>query len=188
MAVAGALKVMAVVFAVGAIVGVAAFRAELVILFPFVAATGVATPAIFAILVAAVGLLFWGIADIIVMLGEHMDEHEELRAAVANIARRPAPAPPAETTKQAGVGDVPGFQRYQRPMPRVLKWTANVTNGPALLANPVCEVPKGGAVTAIGELKEFAFVETPGGNGWLPKDSLADRLAGLVTPPPAPTT
>ena len=72
-------------------------------------------------------------------------------------------------------------------MPRVLKWTANVTNGPALLANPVCEIQQGAPVTAIGELKEFAFVETPGGNGWLPKDSLADRLAGLATAPPART-
>jgi hypothetical protein len=175
MAVAGALKFVAVLFGVGAIVGVAAFRAEVLVLFPFVGATGLATPAIFAVLVIAVGLLFWGLADVIVMLSDHIEEHEELKAAIANATRRPAAA--QESTKQAGVGDVPGFQRYQRPMPRMLKWTANVTNGPALLANPVCEVAKGGAVTAIGELKEFAFVETPGGNGWLPKDSLADRRA-----------
>ena len=185
MAVAGALKAVAILFGAGAIIGVAAFRAELLVLFPFVGATGVATPAIFAILVIAVGLLFWGIADIIALLAEHMDEHEELKAAIANAARRPAAV--ADNTKAAGVGDVPGFQRYQRPMPRVLKWTANVTNGPALLANSVCEIQKGAPVTAIGELKEFAFVETPGGNGWLPKDSLADRLAGLATPPTART-
>jgi uncharacterized membrane protein YedE/YeeE len=183
MAVAGALKFVAILFGAGAIIGVAAFRAELLVLFPFVGATGVATPAIFAVLVIAVGLLFWGIADIIALLAEHMDEHEELKAAILNAARRPAPA--ANSVKAAGVGDVPGFQRYQRPMPRVLKWTANVTNGPALLANPVCEIQQGAPVTAIGELKEFAFVETPGGNGWLPKDSLADRLAGLATSPPA---
>ena len=186
MAVAGALKFIAIAFGVGAIVGVAAFRAELLVLFPFVGATGVATPAIFAVMVAAVGLLFWGIADIIAMLSTHMDEHEELKAAIAAAARRPAAAP--EGVKQAGVGDVPGFQRYQRPMPRVLKWTANVTNGPALLANSVCEVTQGAPVTAIGELKDFAFVETPGGNGWLPKDSLADRLAGLAPSPPARST
>jgi hypothetical protein len=179
MLVAGALKFMAVLLVVGALVGVAAFRSQLLIIFPFVGATGVATPAIFAILVAAVGLLFWGLADVLVMLGEHVDEHEELRAAVATPARKPAPAvaaPPAESTKQAGVGDVPGFQRYQKPMPRVLKWAANVTNGPALLAPPVCELPVWTNVTAIGELKEFAWVETPGGNGWLPKDALADRM------------
>jgi hypothetical protein len=186
MAVAGALKAVAILFGAGAIIGVAAFRAELLVLFPFVGATGVATPAIFAVLVIAVGLLFWGIADIIAMLAEHMEEHEELKVAIANAARRPAPVA-AENPKAAGVGDVPGFQRYQRPMPRVLKWTANVTNGPALLANPVCEIQQGAPVTAIGEVKEFAFVETPGGNGWLPKDSLADRLAGLATPPPART-
>jgi hypothetical protein len=179
MLVAGALKFMAVLLVVGALVGVAAFRAQLLILFPFVGATGVATPAIFAILVAAVGLLFWGLADVLVMLGEHVDEHEELSraAAVATRVRAPAPvAAPAESTKQAGVGDVPGFQRYQKPMPRVLKWAANVTNGPALLAPPVCELPVWTPVTAIGELKEFAWVETPGGNGWLPKDALADRM------------
>ena len=185
MAVAAALKAVAILVGAGAIIGVAAFRAELLVLFPFVGATGVATPAIFAALVIAVGLLFWGLADVIAMQAEHMDEHEELKAAIANAARRPAPA--VESTKQAGVGDVPGFQRYQRPMPRVLKWTANVTSGPALLANPVCEIEKGAPVTAIGELKEFAFVESPGGNGWLPKDALADRLAGLATPPPART-
>jgi len=180
MAVAGALKLLALLFVVGAIVGVAAFRAELLLLVPFVGATGLATPIIFAVLVAAVGLLFWGLADVIVMVGEHMDEHEELRAAVASVARRPAPATPAENNRQAGVGDVPGFQRYQRPVIRMLKWTANVTNGPALLAIPVCEIPKGGSVTAIGELKEFAFVETPGGNGWLPKDSLAAPQAATA--------
>jgi hypothetical protein len=177
MVVAGALKFMAVLFVVGAVIGVALFRGQLVILFPFVGTTGVATPAIFAIMVAAVSLLFWGIADALVMLGEHLDEHEELRAAATTVARRPAPVPvPAEPAKQAGVGDVPGFQRYQKPMPRVLKWAANVTNGPALLAPPVCELPVWAAVTAIGELKEFAWVETPGGNGWLPKDALADRM------------
>jgi len=185
MAVAGALKAVAILVGAGAIIGVAAFRAELLVLFPFVGATGVATPAIFATMVIAVGLLFWGLADVIAMLAEHMDEHEELKAAIANAARRPAAA--VESTKQAGVGDVPGFQRYQRPMPRVVKWAASVTNGPALLANPVCEIQQGAPVTAIGELKEFAFVETPGGNGWLPKDSLADRLAGIATPPPART-
>ena len=185
MAVAGALKLVAILLGAGAIIGVAAFRAELLVLFPFVGATGIATPAIFATLVIAAGLLFWGLADVIAMLAEHMDEHEELKAAIATAARRPAAV--AENAKQAGVGDVPGFQRYQRPMPRVLKWTANVTNGPALLANPVCEIQQGAPVTAIGELKEFAFVETPGGNGWLPKDSLADRLAGLATAPPART-
>jgi hypothetical protein len=185
MAVAGALKAVAILVGAGAIIGVAAFRAELLVLFPFVGATGVATPAIFATLVIAVGLLFWGLADVIAMLAEHMDAHEELKAAVAAAARRPAPL--ADNTKAAGVGDVPGFQRYQRPMPRVLKWAASVTNGPALLANPVCEIEKGAPVTAIGELKEFAFVETPGGNGWLPKDALADRLAGLATAPPART-
>jgi len=178
MAVAGALKAVAILFGAGAIIGVAAFRAELLVLFPFVGATGVATPAIFAVLVIAVGLLFWGIADIIALLAEHMDEHEELKATIANAARRPAAVP--DNTKAAGVGDVPGFQRYQRPMPRMLKWTANLTNGPALLANPVCEIPKGGAVTAIGELKEFAFVESPGGNGWLPKDALAAPQAATA--------
>jgi uncharacterized membrane protein YedE/YeeE len=170
MAVAGALKAVAIVFGAGAIIGVAAFRAELLVLFPFVGATGVATPAIFAVLVIAVGLLFWGIADIIALLAEHMDEHEEMKAAIASAARRPAAV--GDNTKAAGVGDVPGFQRYQRPAARMLKWTANLTNGPALLANPVCEIPKGGAVTAIGELKEFAFVESPSGNGWVPKDAL----------------
>jgi hypothetical protein len=184
MAVAGALKAVAILLGAGAIIGVSAFRAELLVLFPFVGATGVATPAIFAVLVVSAGLLFWGMADIVAMLAEHLEEHEELKAAIANVARRPAPV---DNTKAAGVGDVPGFQRYQRPMPRVLKWTANVTNGPALLANPVCEIQQGAPVTAIGELKEFAFVETPGGNGWLPKESLADRLAGLATPPPART-
>jgi hypothetical protein len=179
MAVAAALKFIAVLFGVGAIAGVAAFRAELLVLFPFVGATGVATPAIFAVMVTAVGLLFWGLADVIVLLSDHIEEHEELKAAIANAARRPMAAP-ADNTKQAGVGDVPGFQRYQRPMPRMLKWTANVTNGPALLANPVCEIPKGGAVTAIGELKEFAFVESPSGNGWLPKDALAAPQAATA--------
>lgn len=178
MAVAGALKAVAILFGAGAIIGVAAFRAELLVLFPFVGATGVATPAIFAVLVIAVGLLFWGIADIIALLAEHMDEHEELKAAIANAARRPAAV--ADSTKAAGVGDVPGFQRYQRPMPRMLKWTANLTNGPALLANPVCEIPKGGAVTAIGELREFAFVESPKGNGWLPKDALVAPQAATA--------
>jgi len=126
MAVAGALKAVAILFGAGAIIGVAAFRAELLVLFPFVGATGVATPAIFAVLVVAVGLLFWGLADVIAMQAEHMNEHEELKTALANLARRPAPVP--DTTKQAGVGDVPGFQRYQRPMPRVVKWAASVTN------------------------------------------------------------
>jgi hypothetical protein len=178
MAVAGALKFLAILLGVGAIVGVSAFRAELLVLFPFVGATGVATPAIFAVLVIAAGLLFWGLADVIVLLTEHIEEHEELKAAIANAARRPAAA--AESTKAAGVGDVPGFQRYQRPMPRMLKWTASLTNGPALLANPVCEIPKGGAVTAIGELKEFAFVESPSGNGWLPKDALVSPQAATA--------
>jgi hypothetical protein len=178
MAVAGALKAVAILLGAGAIIGVAAFRAELLVLFPFVGATGVATPAIFAVMVIAVGLLFWGLGDVIVLLAEHVDEHEELKAAIANAARRPAAV--ADNAKAAGVGDVPGFQRYQRPMTRMLKWTANVTNGPALLANPVCEIPKGGAVTAIGELREFAFVESPSGNGWLPKDALAAPQAATA--------
>ena len=178
MAVAGALKFVAVLVGAGAIIGVAAFRAELLVLFPFVGATGVATPAIFAALVIAAGLLFWGLADVIVLLAEHIEEHEELKAAIASAARRPAAV--ADSTKGAGVGDVPGFQRYQRPMTRMLKWTANVTNGPALLANAVCEIPKGGAVTAIGELKDFAFVESPSGNGWVPKDALAAPQAATA--------
>jgi len=170
MIVAGALKVFAVGVAAGAVVGVALFRAELVKLVPFVGLTGAIEPAIFAAVVVGLGLLFWGLSDALVLLAEHADAHEELSAAVAS---RPAPAPVAlKNDRSAGVGDVPGFQRYQRPMRRVLKWTANVTNGPAYLATPVCEVQSGEPVTAIGEVAEFTFVETPRGNGWLPKDSL----------------
>jgi hypothetical protein len=44
----------------------------------------------------------------------------------------------------------------------------------------VCEIPKGGAVTAIGELKEFAFVESPSGNGWVPKDALVAPQAATA--------
>jgi len=102
MAVAGALKAVAIVFGAGAIIGVAAFRAELLVLFPFVGATGVATPAIFAVLVIAVGLLFWGIADIIALLAEHMDEHEEMKAAIASAARRPAAGRPPPMQRPAG--------------------------------------------------------------------------------------
>lgn len=149
---------------VGAIAGVAFFRAELVELVPFVGAKGLATPAILAVLVASVGLLFWGLADALVMLAAHAEAHARHAPAIDRPATRVlASAPNAD---KPGVGDVPGFQRYQRPMPRVMKWTANVTNGPAYLAKSVCEVPSGEMVTAIGEVAEFAFVETSSGNGW----------------------
>ena len=175
--VAGALRVLAGLIVVGAVVGVALFRAQLLTLVPFVGATGVVPPVVFALLVAAIALLFWAMADALVLLGEHADALERIERAIRN---RPslaaAPADP-RNTKTAGAGDVPGFQRYQRPMPRVVKWTANVTNGPALLAKPVCEVAAGSPVTALGEVADFAFVESPNGNGWLPKDSLGERPA-----------
>jgi hypothetical protein len=176
--VAGALRVFAGLIVVGAVVGVALFRAQLLTLVPFVGATGFVPPVIFAVLVGAIALLFWAMAEALVMLGEHADALERIERAIRN---RPslaaAPAADPRNTKTAGVGDVPGFQRYQRPMQRVVKWTASVTNGPALLAKPVCEIAAGEPVTAIGEVADFAFVESPGGNGWLPKDSLAERPA-----------
>jgi hypothetical protein len=54
-----------------------------------------------------------------------------------------------------------------------------VTNAPGYVATAVCEVASGEMVTALGEVKEFAFVETTNGNGWLPKDSLADLAASF---------
>jgi hypothetical protein len=175
--VAGALRVCAVLIVVGAVAGVALFRAELLKLVPFVGATGMAPPVIFAVLVSAAGLLFWGLADALVMLADHARAH---RVSAVPAAEHPAPravAAPPRTDKSPGLGDVPGFQRYQRPMPRIMKWTANVTNGPAYLAKAVCEVASGELVTAIGEVAEFAFVETSAGNGWLPKDALTDLAA-----------
>ena len=176
MVVAGALKVFAVFVAVGALLGVGLFRAELLKLVPFVGATGPVAPAIFTAMVVGVALLFWGLADALVMLAANADAHERLEIAIRD---RSAPTKPTavapETTKAAGVGDVPGFKRYQRPLPRMLKWTASVTNGPALLATTVCEVVAGEPVTALGELAEFVFVETAGGSGWLPKDALGER-------------
>jgi len=177
MIVAGALKVFAVGIAAGAIAGVAFFRAELVKLVPFVGLTGAVEPAIFAALVVGLGLLFWGLSEGLAMLADHVDAHAAAEAAQANRPVLPAPTVMARTDKTPGVGDVPGFQRYQRPLRRVMKWTANVTNGPAYLATAVCEVESGERVTAIGEVAEFAFVETSKGSGWLPKDSLADLAA-----------
>ena len=159
------------------IVGVAFFRAELVKLVPFVGLTGAVEPAIFAALVIGAGLLFWALSDGLVSLAAHVAAHAQAEAAYAERPVLPTPTVMARTDKMPGVGDVPGFQRYQRPLRRVMKWTANVTNGPAYLATAVCEVESGERVTAIGEVAEFAFVETPRGNGWLPKDSLAELAA-----------
>ncbi len=176
--VAAGLRVCAVLITAGALAGVALFRADLVELVPFVGAKGMAAPAIFAILVASVGLLFWGVADTLVSLAAHADSHARQAPVALADPERPAPrALASRTERPADVGDVPGFQRYQRPMPRVMKWTANVTNGPAYLGTSVCEIPSGEMVTAIGEVAEFAFVETSSGNGWLPKDALTDLLA-----------
>ena len=180
--VAGALKASAVVIVLGTVVGVALFRAEVLELVPFVGAKGVATPAIFTVLVAAVALLFWGLADALDMLAAHAEAHARTYTppvALPTASAPPPPAAPLRSDKAAGVGDVPGFRRYQRPTPRVLKWTANVTNGPGYVATTVCEVASGEMVTAIGELKEFAFVEATGGNGWLPKDALTDLAASF---------
>ena len=174
MLVAGALKLLAVLVAAAAVMGVAAFRAELLKLVPFVGSTGPIAPAIFAALIIGAALLCWGLADALVMLAAHADAHEQLESAVAALSAKRVPAA-AEAARAAGVGDVPGFKRYQRPLPQVTKWTANVTNGPAFLAPTVCEVAAGDAVTALGELAEFTFVETASGSGWLPKDSLAER-------------
>jgi hypothetical protein len=171
MIVAGALKLFALAIAAGAVAGVGFFRAELVKLVPFVGLTGAVEPAIFAAVVIGFGLLFWGLSDALVLLADHVAAHSLMAAAPAEKPSAPRPAP-KRNDKSAGVGDVPGFQRYQRPLTRVMKWTANVTNGPAYLATSVCEVAAGDAVTAIGEVGEFTFVETPRGNGWLPKDSL----------------
>jgi hypothetical protein len=180
--VAAALRVDAVLIVVGAVVGVALFRAELLELVPFVGAKGPATPALFALLVAAVALLFWGLADVLGILSAHAEAHARADAPPVVLPAPgvlPAPVDARRSEKSAGVGDVPGFRPYQRPTPRVLKWTANVTNAPGYVAVAVCEVASGEMVTAIGELKEFAFVETTGGNGWLPKDSLADLAASF---------
>ena len=177
MIVAGALKLFALALAAGAIAGVAFFRAELVKLVPFVGLTGAVEPAIFAALVVGVGLLFWALSDGLVSLAAHVAAHAQAEAAYAERPVLPTPTVMARTDKMPGVGDVPGFHRYQRPLRRVMKWTANVTNGPAYLATAVCEVESGERVTAIGEVAEFAFVETPRGNGWLPKDSLAELAA-----------
>jgi hypothetical protein len=174
--VAGALRLFAGLIVVGAIAGVAFFRAQLLTLVPFVGATGIVPPVVFALLVGAIALLFWAMATALAMLGEHADAVERIERAIRNRPSLAAPADP-RNTKTAGAGDVPGFQRYQRPVPRMLKWTANVTNGPALLAQPVCEVAAGDPVTALGEVADFAFVESRGGSGWLPKDSLAERPA-----------
>ena len=172
MIVAGTLKLFAVLLAAAAIAGVALFRAELVKLVPFVGLTGAVEPAIFAGLVVGVGLLFWAMSDALVLLAAHVDAHTRTAIAPADVPAPPRPAATPRNGKSSGVGDVPGFQRYQRPLTRVMKWTANVTNGPAYLATSVCEVASGETVTAIGEVGEFTFVETPRGNGWLPKDSL----------------
>jgi hypothetical protein len=185
MMVAGALKVIAVLIVVGAVVGVALFRVELLELVPFVGAKGIATPVIFSVLVVAVALLFWAIADVLGMLAAHAAAHARTDAppappvALHTQSAPPAPVALASSDKAAGVGDVPGFRRYQRPTPRILKWTANVTNAPGYVATTVCEIASGEMVTALGELKEFAFVETTGGNGWLPKDALADLAASF---------
>ena len=173
--VAGALRLFAVLIAVGAIVGVAAFRAELLTLVPFVGATGMAPPAVFAALVVGIGLLFWALAEVLGRLASTAAAQARIERALAALPGRlvsRGPAAAGRTDKSAGFGDVPGFTRYQKPAMRELKWAASVTNGPALLANPVCEVAKGAPVTAIGEVGEFAFVETQTGNGWLPKDAL----------------
>jgi len=172
MIVAGTLKLFALALAAGAVAGVALYRAELVKLVPFVGLTGTVEPAIFAAVVVGIGLLFWGLSDALVLLAHHVTAHEAMATAASEKPSAPRPAAPQRSDKSAGVGDVPGFQRYQRPLRRVMKWTANVTNGPAYLATSVCEVAAGDAVTAIGEVGDFTFVETPRGNGWLPKDSL----------------
>jgi hypothetical protein len=175
--VAGALRGFAVLTVVGAVVGVAAFRAELLKLVPFVGATGLIPPLIFAAMVVGLALLFWGMADGLSMLAAQLAAHaelEEIRAA------QPAPRPTVvapSSDRSAGVGDVPGFQRYNRPLQRAMKWTANVTNGPAYLAKAVCEVAAGDPVIALGEVAEFVFVESPNGNGWLPKDALKEQSA-----------
>lgn len=175
--VAGALRGFAVLTVVGAVVGLAAFRAELLKLVPFVGATGVIPPVIFATMVVGLALLFWGLADGLSMLAAHLDAHTELEEArAAQPAPRPTVVPPSGD-RFGGVGDVPGFQRYNRPLPRAMKWTANVTNGPAYLAKAVCEVAAGEAVTALGEVAEFVFVESSKGNGWLPKDALKEQSA-----------
>jgi hypothetical protein len=175
--VAATLRLFAVLIAVGAIVGVAAFRAELLTLVPFVGATGMAPPAIFAALIVGIGLLFWALAEVLARLAATAATQARIEHALAALPGRLVSRAPAAAAgrdlKSAGVGDVPGFTRYQKPAMRELKWAASVTNGPALLANPVCEVAKGAPVTAIGEVGGFAFVETPTGNGWLPKDALA---------------
>jgi hypothetical protein len=182
MLVAGALRVVAVLIVVGAVAGVALFRAELLELVPFVGAKGVAAPAVFTVLVAAVALLFWAIADVLALLTTHAAAHARTEASVVSLTTPSAPPAPValpSSGKAGGVGDVPGFRRYQRPTPRVLKWAANVTNAPGYVATAVCEVASGEMVTALGEVKEFAFVETSHGNGWLPKDSLADLAASF---------
>jgi hypothetical protein len=172
--VAGALRTFAVLFVVGAVCGVALFRAELLTLVPFVGSTGMAPPAIFTALVAGIALLFWALADGLTMLVDLRAAQARIEKALAELPVRRAPAPPApKKDGSAAAGEVPGFKRYQRPVEREMKWTANVTNGPAYLAEPVCEVAKGQIVTAIGEVAEFTFVETADGSGWLPKDSLA---------------
>jgi hypothetical protein len=176
MVVAGALKLVAVLLVVGAVVGVAFFRSDLLELVPFVGAKGLIAPAVFTLLVAAVAVLFWALAEGLGMLAAHADAHA---GADAPRTEKPAPVallaadPETPSHKFLGVGDVPGFRRYQSPKTLVMKWTANVTVGPAYLAVPVCEVSVGESVTALGELAEFAFVETTAGNGWLPKDALA---------------
>src|SRR5260221_9245769 len=177
MIVAGALKLFALALAAGAVAGVAFFRAELVKLVPFVGLTGAVEPAIFAALVIGIGLLFWGLSEGLVILAAPVDAHEPAEAAQANRPVLPAPTVMARTDKSAGVGDVPGFQRYQRPLRRVMKWTANITNGPALLATAVCEGAAGEPVTAIGEVAGLPFVSTTKGKGWPPKDTLAPLAA-----------
>lgn len=172
--VAAALKMFAVLVALGAVLGVALFRVELVKVVPFVAGGPIAL-AIVAAIIVGTALLCWGLADALAMLAKHVGAHERLQAALADRSPTKPTAAASQAWKTPGVGDVPGFQRYRRPLPRVVKWTANVTNGPAYLATAVCEVTAGDPVSAIGELAEFVFVEAKGGSGWLPKDSLAER-------------
>jgi hypothetical protein len=176
MLVAGALKLVAVLLVVGAVVGVAFFRSDLLELVPLIGAKGMIAPAVFTLLVAAVAVLFWALGEGLVMLAAHADAHGGTQAprkgTTAPVALH-APDPATPNEKFLGVGDVPGFRRYQQPMTLVMKWTANVTVGPAYLAVPVCEVAVGESVSALGEVAEFAFVETTAGNGWLPKDALA---------------
>jgi len=137
-----------------------------------------------AIFVASVGLaqavVLWAFADALILLADADDSHARIEFRLEQTRTDSAAEPiPAPTTSQAAGPHEPihpehvqGSRAYHgRPL-GLVRVEANLLDAPDAAASTMARLFAGARVTLIGETRDFVFVESASGEGWLPRSAI----------------